>query len=329
MKKISFIAIAAAVLFSCTQKPAPVSSRFEVLPDWSQKEGGYAYTLPIEEVHSARYLVFDGVLPHGELQVNGRAVKAGVADVAPSVVPLNGWLRFGKNKLKVDGEAFPGPVRLLEGRRIYFSPEFYGVRRIHTFCVDVQDSTATLYVKAWLRNADAVNRKTKVHLTLKDADGLVVAEDVQTVYIRSHRTERYAFTLRLGDIHRWNGKEDPYLYTLEAATGSDKISVDVGIRTVERGAEGLLLNGRPVQEEEGRLIELDQYPLTHAQLSEYDREGILVRIVAPKEDAEARMPALVMEFSSHPCIAEWVTQDAALYQQIRIRDPYRPLQYRP
>lgn len=326
MKKILFLAAAAAVFFSCSQKPAPVSSRYEILPDWAQEEGAYTYALPIEEVHTARYLVFDGILPGSAIKVNGRDVKAGKADVAPSVVPLGGWLLFGKNKLQVQGEAFPGPARILEGKHIYFSPEYYGAERIQTFCHAVDDSTATLYVKAWLRNADAINRKTDLHLTLKDADGLVVAEEVQTVYIVSHHTERFAFTLRVKNPHRWNGKEAPYLYTLEAATGTDKTVTEVGIRTVERSREGLLLNGQPVPEE---IIELQDYPLTHAKLSEYDREGILVRVAAPKENAAGRMPALVMEFSGHPCIAEWVAPDADIYRQIRMRDPYRPVLYRP
>ena len=329
MKKILLGATMALALLACGRKPAPVHTSYDTLPAWAASEGGYSYTLPVQEVHSARYLIFDGLLPDGSLQVNGRTVKAGQGGVAPSVVPLSGWLQFGQNQLRVQGEPFPGPVRLLEASKLYFSPEYYGVQRIHAFVSDVRDSSALLYVKAWIRNADPVNRKADVKLVLKDADGLPVAEGSQTLYVASHHTERFVHTLRVPHPHLWNGREDPYLYRLEASTGTDQISVELGIRTLERGPEGLLLNGRPVPEEEGRIVELSDYPITHSRLSEYDREGILVRISAPAEEAAARMPALVTEFSVHPCVAEWVAPEADLYRQLRMRDPYRPLLYRP
>lgn len=329
MKKILFLAAAALLLVSCAEKPAPVTTRFETLPQWEQADGGFATTLDVPEVHSARYLVFDGAVPAEGIRVNGRSVKAAAPGVAPSVVPLSGWLSFGANTLSVEAPAFPGPARLLEGRRIYFSPEFYGVCRIHAFCTDVRDSSATLYVKAWLRNADPLRRQDDVDIVLKDADGIPVASGRQTLSIPSHKTERLMYALTLPHPHLWNGREDPYLYTLEAATGTDRVSVQVGIRTIERQGSALLLNGQPVVEEEGRFVEIDAYPLTHTLLSEYDREGILVRICAPAEDASARMPALMTEFAVHPCVAEWTTQDARRYPVLRMHDPYRPLLYRP
>ena len=44
----------------------------------------------------------------------------------------------------------------------------------------------------------------------------------------------------------WSDK-DPYLYQLSVATGSDRYTLPVGIRTVAVEGGQILLNGRPVQ----------------------------------------------------------------------------------
>ena len=58
-----------------------------------------------------------------------------------------------------------------------------------------------------------------------------------------------AHTLTLFSPHLWNGKKDPYLYTLKASLISggiekDRVSVDIGFRSYVIDSErGFILNG--------------------------------------------------------------------------------------
>ncbi|MGN1234855.1 MAG: glycoside hydrolase family 2 TIM barrel-domain containing protein, partial [Christensenellaceae bacterium] len=83
-----------------------------------------------------------------------------------------------------------------------------------------------------------------VKYVVKDADGTLVAETLADA-------KRPAAVFALENARLWNGKNDPYLYTLEASIVKDGKTLDsvcsrFGIRTVDIDADrGFLLNGRP------------------------------------------------------------------------------------
>ena len=99
----------------------------------------------------------------------------------------------------------------------------------------VEGSDAAVRVETFHRAENG-----RVLIRLKDAAGAVVAEGEGT-----------DISLRIPDVHLWDGGRDPYLYSCEAelVVGgqiTDQISTPFGVRTFEVDPEkGFLLNGRP------------------------------------------------------------------------------------
>jgi beta-galactosidase len=108
--------------------------------------------------------------------------------------------------------------------------------------------------------------------TIKDREGNVIAEN------KSAMTETRA-VLNIPDVHLWNGRKDPYLYTAEVvliAGGEvlDKVSTRFGCRTFAIDAEkGFILNGEsyPLR---GVSRHQDRWGFGNALLPEHHREDI-------------------------------------------------------
>ncbi|MGN0831040.1 MAG: glycoside hydrolase family 2 TIM barrel-domain containing protein [Candidatus Ornithospirochaeta sp.] len=118
-----------------------------------------------------------------------------------------------------------------------------------------------------------------IHYTILDREGNEVIRE------ESHDT---AHTLTLSSPHLWNGKKDPYLYTLKAslisgAMEKDRVSVDIGFRSYVIDSErGFILNG-------------EEYPLRGVSRHQ-DRWGKGNAIT--KEDHDEDM-ALIMEMGAN------------------------------
>ncbi|MGN1103360.1 MAG: glycoside hydrolase family 2 TIM barrel-domain containing protein [Candidatus Coproplasma sp.] len=98
---------------------------------------------------------------------------------------------------------------------------------------------AEIEVTGYQVNADGC----VVKYVVKDADGNFVAE-------KEADGEPATAVITIENARLWNGKDDPYLYTLEAnivkeGKALDKVCTRFGIRTIEIDAQnGFLLNGR-------------------------------------------------------------------------------------
>ena len=118
-----------------------------------------------------------------------------------------------------------------------------------------------------------------IHYTILDREGNEVIRE------ESNGT---AHTLTLFSPHLWNGKKDPYLYTLKASLISggiekDRVSVDIGFRSYVIDSErGFILNG-------------EEYPLRGVSRHQ-DRWGKGNAIT--KEDHDEDM-ALIMEMGAN------------------------------
>ncbi len=82
----------------------------------------------------------------------------------------------------------------------------------------------------------------KLKYVLKDQSGTIVADFISDI------TDTKA-VLDITNVHRWNGKKDPYLYTAEVSILCedeilDQVSTRFGCRTFEIDPErGFILNG--------------------------------------------------------------------------------------
>ena len=159
-------------------------------------------------------------------------------------------------------------VNLIAVNDSHFDLDYYGGPGIKV-SPEIDGSDAKVGVEVFLTNAK--EGQTLVY-TVKDQDGNMVAEVEKAV-------DDTAEVLTIPQVHLWNGKKDPYLYTAEAALKDgeeilDAVSTRFGCRTYEIDPEkGFILNGEsyPLR---GVSRHQDRWGLGNALLPEHHREDI-------------------------------------------------------
>jgi beta-galactosidase len=97
----------------------------------------------------------------------------------------------------------------------------------------------------------AASRTITLRTEIKDAAGLLIAEITSMNAVPAETTVPVKQLLTIRDPHRWNGRSDPYLYTvavmlLDDGRAVDQVTQPLGLRTAAITQEqGFLLNGRP------------------------------------------------------------------------------------
>ncbi len=139
------------------------------------------------------------------------------------------------------------PVRIVAVPEAHFDLDYYGGSGL-SVTPEVDGADAAVRVDTWFTAAAA---GCDVAVQITDADGSCVAAARKT--IEAGQTAA-AMDLRIADVHLWNGRKDPYLYTvtaclLDPAADEDAQPVDavctrVGVRTFEITPDkGFFLNG--------------------------------------------------------------------------------------
>lgn len=159
-------------------------------------------------------------------------------------------------------------VNLIAVNDSHFDLDYYGGPGIKV-SPEIDGSDAKVGVEVFLTNAK--EGQTLVY-TVKDQDGNMVAEVEKAV-------DDMAEVLTIPQVHLWNGKKDPYLYTAEVVLKEgeeilDAVSTRFGCRTYEIDPEkGFILNGEsyPLR---GVSRHQDRWGLGNALLPEHHREDI-------------------------------------------------------
>lgn len=133
----------------------------------------------------------------------------------------------------------------------------------------LHDTTATVLIET-----DVTNQKVnqQIRYTIKDADGIVVQTAIKQA------SERKC-TFEITDVHRWDGRKDPYLYTaelelLENDEIIDAVSARFGCREFLIDPEkGFFLNGKsyPLH---GVSRHQDRWGVGNALLPEHHEEDV-------------------------------------------------------
>ncbi len=127
-------------------------------------------------------------------------------------------------------------VNIIAVSKSHFDLDYYGAPGIMV-TPEIKGADADIKVEVYLTNAEAGQ---ELLYTIKDKEGNVVAQD------RSAETK---VILHISNVHLWNGKKDPYLYTAEVLLVEgdkvlDNVSTRFGCRTFVIDAEkGFILNG--------------------------------------------------------------------------------------
>ena len=143
----------------------------------------------------------------------------------------------------------------------HFELEYYGTPGIKVTPI-VDGDKASVEVEVWTKNADG----KLLTYTLTDAEGNVVAEAATT-------ETKANFVIE--NVHKWNGRKDPYLYTATVKLEDlDTVSTRFGCRSyVIDPNRGFILNGEeyPLR---GVARHQDRWGIGNALLPEHHAEDI-------------------------------------------------------
>lgn len=157
-------------------------------------------------------------------------------------------------------------VNILAVSSSHFDLDYFGGPGIQV-TPEVTGTSANVNVEVFVTNRTDAQQ---IRYTIKDAEGNVVAETT---------CADTAVSFTLENVHLWNGRKDPYLYTAEAVleengTDLDNVSARFGCRTFRIDPEnGFILNGKeyPLR---GVSRHQDRWGIGNALLPEHHEEDM-------------------------------------------------------
>lgn len=261
---------------------------------------GYDYeyrrtlTVPENELADTHILEFEGVYHNAEVWLNGQKAAFRPYGYTNFYVDCAPYLHAGENELRVIARNADQPnSRWYSGAGIYRPVQLWTARGAHITLNGVKIRTLSLY-PAVVEVRVKTTAPGTVRLTMDDLPAMQQESDGKAV-----------FTLTLDNARLWR-PETPNLYTCRVSFADDEVTETFGVRKVEWGTDGFLLNGKRyiiqgacIHHDNGllgavcdpdavarkvRLLKANGYnairsahnPCSKALLAECDRQGMLV-----------------------------------------------------
>ncbi len=261
---------------------------------------GYDYeyqrtlTVPENELADTHILEFEGVYHNAEVWLNGQKAAFRPYGYTNFYVDCAPYLHAGENELRVIARNADQPnSRWYSGAGIYRPVQLWTARGAHITLNGVKIRTLSLQ-PAIVEVRVKTTAPGTVRLTMDDLPAMQQESDGEAV-----------FTLTLDNARLWT-PETPNLYTCRVSFADDEVTETFGVRKVEWGTDGFLLNGKRhiiqgacIHHDNGllgavcdpdavarkvRLLKENGYnairsahnPCSKALLAECDRQGMLV-----------------------------------------------------
>ncbi|MBR5704185.1 MAG: hypothetical protein IKX45_08050 [Bacteroidales bacterium] len=227
-------------------------------------KGYYRTAISCEDPSTPAFLRFEGAAQEAEILLNGEHLAFHSGGYTPFTVPLAGKMHQGPNTVEVicdnseSVERIPvssdfnkngglhNPVSLLQFPAVYLDPDEFGFDRFHLVQKDVSTRRAVCELRTRIHNSTTVRVRTKLTITVKDADGKTVKNASKRLSIPAGASADVAKAIKVRRPHLWNGKQDPYLYTVCVNAGEDFSQGKTGFRFYCLDREkGFYLNGEP------------------------------------------------------------------------------------
>ena len=256
----------------------------------------YRRTLTVQENELAdtHILEFEGVYHNAEVWLNGQKAAFRPYGYTNFYVDCAPYLHAGENELRVIARNADQPnSRWYSGAGIYRPVQLWKARGAHITLNGVKIRTLSLQ-PAIVEVRVKTTAPGTVRLTVDDLPAMQQESDGEAV-----------FTLTLDNARLWT-PETPNLYTCRVSFADDEVTETFGVRKVEWGTDGFLLNGKRyiiqgacIHHDNGllgavcdpdavarkvRLLKANGYnairsahnPCSKALLTECDRQGMLV-----------------------------------------------------
>ena len=261
---------------------------------------GYDYeyqrtlTVPENELADTHILEFEGVYHNAEVWLNGQKAAFRPYGYTNFYVDCAPYLHAGENELRVIARNADQPnSRWYSGAGIYRPVQLWTAKGAHITLNGVKIRTLSLQ-PAVVEVRVKTTAPGTVRLTVDDLPAMQQESDGEAV-----------FTLTLDNARLWT-PETPNLYTCRVSFADDEVTETFGVRKVEWGTDGFLLNGKRyiiqgacIHHDNGllgavcdpdavarkvRLLKENGYnairsahnPCSKALLTECDRQGMLV-----------------------------------------------------
>ena len=261
---------------------------------------GYDYeyrrtlTVPENELADTHILEFEGFYHNAEVWLNGQKAAFRPYGYTNFYVDCAPYLHAGENELRVIARNADQPnSRWYSGAGIYRPVQLWKARGAHITLNGVKIRTLSLQ-PAIVEVRVKTTAPGTVRLTVDDLPAMQQESDGEAV-----------FTLTLDNARLWT-PETPNLYTCRVSFADDEVTETFGVRKVEWGTDGFLLNGKRyiiqgacIHHDNGllgavcdpdavarkvRLLKENGYnairsahnPCSKALLTECDRQGMLV-----------------------------------------------------
>lgn len=251
-------------------------------------------TVPENELADTHILEFEGVYHNAEVWLNGQKAAFRPYGYTNFYVDCAPYLHAGENELRVIARNADQPnSRWYSGAGIYRPVQLWTARGAHITLNGVKIRTLSLD-PAVVEVRVKTTAPGTVRLTVDDLPAVQQESDGEAV-----------FTLTLDNARLWT-PETPNLYTCRVNFADDVVTETFGVRKVEWGTDGFLLNGKRyiiqgacIHHDNGllgavcdpdavarkvRLLKENGYnairsahnPCSKALLAECDRQGMLV-----------------------------------------------------
>ena len=261
---------------------------------------GYDYeyrrtlTVPENELADTHILEFEGVYHNAEVWLNGQKAAFRPYGYTNFYVDCAPYLHAGENELRVIARNADQPnSRWYSGAGIYRPVQLWTARGAHIALNGVKICTLSLD-PAVVEVRVKTTAPGTVRLTVDDLPAVQQESDGEAVFTRT-----------LDNARLWT-PETPNLYTCRVSFADDEVTETFGVRKVEWGTDGFLLNGKRyiiqgacIHHDNGllgavcdpdavarkvRLLKENGYnairsahnPCSKALLAECDRQGMLV-----------------------------------------------------
>ena len=261
---------------------------------------GYDYeyrrtlTVPENELADTHILEFEGVYHNAEVWLNGQKAAFRPYGYTNFYVDCAPYLHAGENELRVIARNADQPnSRWYSGAGIYRPVQLWTAGGAHIALNGIKIRTLSLD-PAVVEVRVKTTAPGTVRLTVDDLPAVQQESDGEAV-----------FTLTLDNARLWT-PETPNLYTCRVSFADDEVTETFGVRKVEWGTDGFLLNGKRyiiqgacIHHDNGllgavcdpdavarkvRLLKENGYnairsahnPCSKALLAECDRQGMLV-----------------------------------------------------
>ena len=284
--------------------------------------GWYRHHLLVDAKYGGKsfFLKFDGAATVAEVLVNGTTIGAHKGNFAAFCFDATPFLRVGQDNviavkvnnakdsdilpLSGDFTVFGGlyrDVHLLVLDKLSVTPLDYASPGVYAKQTSVTKDSAEFEITTKLRNANSSPKHASIHCTIVDAKGKTVQQVISHVTLAANALADVVQHIKIAKPHLWNGRLDPYLYTVavvvrDGEKATDAVTQPLGIRTFRVSPDqGFFLNdvsyplhgvsrhqdrldkgwaiGRPEQEEDFHLI--TEMGATCVRLAHYQQDQLV------------------------------------------------------